>query len=266
MTQILSRLLAHPFTERAVMALIVVNAITLGLETSPAVMEAVGPALVAIDRVILSIFVAELAARMVVHRLAFFRDPWSLFDLLVVGIALVPATGSLSVLRALRVLRLLRLVTAVPSLKRVVGGLVAAIPGMGSIMLLLGLIFYVFAVMGTKMFGGTNAEQFGSLGATAYTLFQVMTFDDWSGGVVKPLMATHPYAIAFFLAFILLSTFMALNLFIGVIVGALDAERKDEEAEAAPGRDPAFEARLLAELQALRAEVAALRGERREAA
>jgi voltage-gated sodium channel len=131
-------------------------------------------------------------------------------------------------------------------------------------MLLLALIFYVFAVMGTKMFGGTNAEQFGSLGATAYTLFQVMTFDDWSGGVVKPLMATHPYAIAFFLAFILLSTFMALNLFIGVIVGALDAERSDDEPRLT--RDPAFEARLLAEIGALRAEVAALREDRREAA
>lgn len=264
MIQTLANLLAHRLTERTITALIVVNAITLGLETSPTVMAAYGPLLLGLDRVILSIFVAEIAARLVVQRLSFFRDPWNLFDLFVVGIALVPATGSLSVLRALRVLRLLRLVTAVPSLKRVVGGLVAAIPGMGSIMLLLALIFYVFAVMGTKMFGGTNAEQFGSLGATAYTLFQVMTFDDWSGGVVKPLMEPHPYAIAFFLVFILLSTFMALNLFIGVIVGALDAEKAEDERQLT--RDPAVDARILAELQALRAEVAALRGPDREAA
>jgi voltage-gated sodium channel len=259
MTAILSHILAHPLTDRVVMTLIVVNAITLGLETSPSVMAAIGPVLVAVDQAILAIFVVELLARMAVHRLAFFRDPWSLFDFFVVAIALVPATGSLSVLRALRVLRLLRLITAVPALKRVVGGLVAAIPGMGSIMLLLALIFYVFAVMGTKMFGGTNPEQFGTLGATAYTLFQVMTFDDWSGGVVKPLMESHPYAIAFFLAFILLSTFMALNLFIGVIVGALDGEKPAEP-------DPAYATRLIEEMQALRAEVAALHATRREAA
>jgi voltage-gated sodium channel len=258
MTQALAHLLSHRLTERVVTALIVVNALTLGLETSERVMAAIGPALVAVDRAILAVFVVELAARLAVHRLAFFRDPWSLFDLFVVGIALVPATDSLAVLRALRVLRLLRLVTAVPALKRVVGGLVEAIPGMGSIMLLLALIFYVFAVMGTKMFGATSPDQFGSLGSTAYTLFQVMTFDDWSSGVVKPLMERHPYAIAFFLAFILLSTFMALNLFIGVIVGALDAEKGIDKP------DPSE--RILLELQSLRAEVAAMRAERREAA
>jgi len=259
----LAALLAHPLVERTIIALILVNAVTLGLETSPSVMAAIGPVLTAIDQAILAVFVLEIAARLAVHRLRFFRDPWNVFDFLVVAVALVPATGSLSVLRALRVLRVLRLITVLPSLKRVVGGLVAALPGMGSITLLLVLIFYVFAVMGTKLFGGTNAEQFGSLGATAYTLFQVMTFDDWSGGVVKPLMDRHPYAMVFFLSFILLSTFMALNLFIGVIVSALDAETGDDAPKIA--RDPAFEERLLAEITALRGEVAALR-ERREAA
>src|SRR5215204_419826 len=112
---------------------------------------------------VLTIFVVELAARIYVFRWHFFRDPWSLFDLIVVGIALVPATGSLSVLRSLRILRVLRLVTAVPSLKRVVGGLVTALPGMGSILLLLLLIFYIFSVMGAKLFGGTRPDLFGTL-------------------------------------------------------------------------------------------------------
>jgi voltage-gated sodium channel len=212
----LEQLLKHPRTDRVILTLIIINAITLGLETSASATAAFGPVLFAIDRIVLAVFVLEIAARLVVDRLAFFRDPWSVFDLAVVGIALVPATGSLSVLRALRVMRVLRLITAIPSLRRVVGGLVGALPGMGSITLLLALILYVFAVMATKLFGQTNPEQFGSLGATAYTLFQVMTFDDWSGGVVKPLSEHHPYAIGFFLVFILLSTFMALNLFIGV--------------------------------------------------
>ena len=101
-------------------------------------------------------FVIELTARIVVHRLAFFRDPWSVFDFIVVGIALVPATETFSVLRALRVLRVLRLITAVPALKRVVAGLLAALPGMGSIVLLIGLLYYVFAVMATKLYGADN--------------------------------------------------------------------------------------------------------------
>jgi voltage-gated sodium channel len=251
----LERLLKDPRTERMILTLIIINAITLGLKTSPSAMAAFGPVLIAIDPIVLAFFVLELAARLVVHRLSFFRDPWSVFDLAVVGIALVPATGALSVLRALRVLRL---ITAVPSLQRVVGGLVSTLPGMGSITLLLALILYVFAVMATKLFGQTNPEQFGSLGATAYTLFQVMTFDGWSGGIVKPLAEQHPYAIAFFLVFILLSTFMALNLFIGVIVNAIDAETAEDAPKLT--HPSGIDERLIAEVSALRAEIAELKG------
>jgi voltage-gated sodium channel len=254
-----ARLLTHPLTERVILGLIIVNAITLGLETSPSVMEQAGRLLRALDQAILAIFVVELLARIAMHRLSFFRDPWSLFDLFVVAVALVPATGSLSVLRALRILRVLRLITVLPSLKRVVGGLVRAMPGMGSILLLLCLIFYVFSVMGAKLFGPTHPELFGGLGQTAYTLFQVMTFDDWSAGVVKPLMAEHPYAWFFFIVFILVSTFMALNLFIGVVVGALDAETA---ADAPKLTHPAgSEQQVLEELRALRAEVMVLQAE-----
>ena len=227
----LNRILRDPRTERVVLALIMFNAVTLGLETSPSVMAEHGELLHAVDRAVLAVFV--------------------------VGIALVPATGSLSVLRALRVLRILRMVTAVPSLRRVVGGLVRALPGMGSILLLLILIFYVFSVMAAKLFGATKPELFGNLGAAAYTLFQVMTFDDWSAGIVKPLMDEHPWAWLFFVVFILLSTFMVLNLFIGVVVSALDEETA---ANAPKLTHPAgIEERLLAEILALRAEVGELR-------
>ena len=262
----IARLLENPLTERVVLALIILNAITLGLETSPGIMETAGPLLRALDHAILTVFVAELAARIAVHRLRFFRDPWSLFDLFVVGIAIAPATAGLSVLRALRILRVLRLITVVPSLRRVVGGLVTALPGMGSILLLLCLIFYVFSVMGAKLYGSTNPELFGGLGQAAYTLFQVMTFDDWSAGVAKPVMEQHPFSWIFFIVFILVSTFMALNLFIGVVVSALDAETS---AEAPKLTHPAgSEERILREVTALRAEIAALRAglaeERRE--
>ncbi|MCA0400058.1 MAG: ion transporter [Proteobacteria bacterium] len=253
----LQRLVESEKTERAILALIVINAVTLGLETSQEIMAQHGALLHLVDSVLLGIFVVELLARMAVKRSAFLRDPWSIFDLLVVGIALMPATGSLSVLRALRVLRILRLITALPSLKRVVAGLIGAIPGMGSIMLLMALIYYVFAVMGTKLFGVTAPEQFGSLGATAYTLFQVMTFDDWSGGVAKPLMEKHPYAIAYLVIFILLSAFMMLNLFIGVVVSALDDERADTTRKLM--HDASESERVLSELREIRETLAEMR-------
>jgi voltage-gated sodium channel len=253
----LESILKSPLTERIVVALIIINAITLGLETSPVAMAKFGPLLLAIDRTILTIFVIELVARLLVHRLAFFKDGWNLFDFIVVIIALIPATGPLSVLRALRILRVLRLITVIPSLKRVVGAMISAIPGMGSIGLLLLMIYYVSAVMATKLFGATHPEQWGSLGASSYTLFQVMTFDDWSGGVVKPLLEQHPFAMLFFVPFILLSAFVALNLFIGVIVSAIE-NVKDEE-EAAEGTSNAA---ILAELKALRCEIAELKARR----
>ena len=257
----LARLLANPMTERVVLGLIVFNALTLGLETYPDVRAKHGDLLHVIDQVVLAIFVAELAARIAVHRGRFFHDPWSLFDLFVVSIALVPSTDSLSVLRALRILRALRLITAIPALRRVVGGLVSALPGMASILLLLVLIFFVFAVIASKLYGGTKPELFGDLGLAAYTLFQVMTFDDWSAGIVKPLLDEHPFAWAFFVVFMLLSSFMVLNLFIGVVVTALDAETAEGTPKIAhPG---GIEERLLEEITALRGEVAALRQERR---
>ena len=255
----IARFIANPLTERVILGLIILNAITLGLETSASVMEKVGPLLHALDEAILAVFVAELVARIAVYRGRFVHDPWSIFDLFVVGVALVPATESLSVLRALRILRVLRLISAIPALRRVVGGLVTALPGMGSILLLLCLIFYVFSVMGAKLYGPTNPELFGGLGQTAYTLFQVMTFDDWSAGVAKPVMEQHPFSWLFFIVFILVSTFMALNLFIGVVVSALDAETA---AEAPKLTHPAgLEERILDELTELRREVAILRAE-----
>jgi voltage-gated sodium channel len=250
----LAAILAHPLLERIIIILIIINAITLGLETSPAAMATIGPLLIAIDRSILAVFVAEIVARLFVLRLNFFKDPWSVFDFLVVAIALVPATGSLSVLRALRILRVLRLITVIPSLRRVVGAMIAAIPAMGSIGLLLVLVYYVSAVMATKLFGGTHPDLFGSIPTSTYTLFQVMTFDDWSGGVAKPILEQHPYAMLFFVPFILLSAFIALNLFIGVIVSAIENERDVEAKE-----NGASLPQILVEIKALRSEIADLK-------
>jgi len=216
-----------PTTEKVIIGLIVINAITLGLETDKTVMAAIGPFLIALDKTVLGIFILEILAKLLVRGWRFWRDPWSLFDFCVVAIALLPSTGALSVLRALRILRVLRLISLVPSLRRVVGGLIAAIPGMASIVLLMALIFYVFSVMATKLYAETFPEWFGSLGASAYSLFQIMTLESWSMGIVRPIMEVHPYAWIFFVPFILSTAFTVLNLFIGIIVSAMQSEHDD---------------------------------------
>lgn len=262
MTAVLRRIIEDPRTERVVMILIIVNAILLGLETSATVRAHAGGLLHVLDNAILAVFVAEIVARLIVHRWRFFTDPWSVFDFIVVGVALIPTTENFSVLRALRVLRLLRLITAVPSLRRVVAGLLAALPGMGSIVLLIGLLYYVFAVMATNMFGDDVPELFGTLGRSLFTLFTVMTLEGWVEGVTVPVMKFHPYAWIFFISFIVVTTFMVLNLFIGVVVNAMQAEHeKAEQEEREAEREMMHEetAPLAREIQLLRAEVAELR-------
>lgn len=254
----LERLLADPRTERFILIVILINAVTLGLETDSAIMAQWGNVLHGLDRAALAVFCLELAAKLWVRGLRFFRDPWNVFDFVIVAVALIPASGAFSVLRALRILRVLRLITIIPSLKRVVGALLGALPGMGSIVLLLGLIYYVGAVMATKLFGASFPDWFGSIPKSAYTLFQVMTLESWSMGISRPVMEVYPYAWAFFVPFILITTFTALNLFIGVVVSAMqseiDADRKDS-VEAAVSE---AEAPLVAEVRALREELARL--------
>ena len=260
----LRQLVTSRRTEQFILALIILNAITLGLETSPWVMARIGPVLEVLDMVVLAVFVMEVAARIAVHRAAFFRDPWSLFDFSVVAIALVPAAGPFSVLRALRILRVLRMITIVPSLRRVVGALISALPGMGSITLLLGLIFYVASVMATKLYGADFPQWFGSIPASAYSLFQIMTLESWSMGIVRPVMEVHPYAWMFFVPFILSTTFTMLNLFIGIVVNAMQSEHEEEaKAERHKLEDDlrqASEERQQAHAEDM-ADMAALRGE-----
>ncbi len=259
----LKAFLSHRVVSNTVLALIIVNAVILGLETSAAVMREWGPQLLALDKFILAVFVVEIVLRIAAYRGAFFRDPWSIFDFSVVAIALVPASGPFAVLRALRVLRVLRMLTIVPSMRRVVGGLLSALPGLSSIAAVLGLIFYVFAVIATKLFGAEFPVWFGTLGESLYTLFQVMTLESWSMGIVRPVMEVFPHAWVFFVPFILVATFTMLNLFIGVIVSAMQSFTESDKAETIAAVDDArehIEADLHAEVRALRNDIAGLRG------
>ncbi len=261
MKQRLKTLINAPLTERFIIALICLNAVTLGLETSKWTMSRFGDILLAIDSAILAVFVAEIAIRLYTNFSGFWRDPWRIFDFAVIAAALLPATGPLSVLRAFRILRVLRLVTKLESMRRVIMGLLRALPGMGTIVMLLLLIFYVFAVITTKLFGDSFPEWFGTIGASAYTLFQVMTLESWSMGIVRPVMDAYPFAWVLFLPFIIITAFAVLNLFIGVIVDAMQSEH---EAEARGERDAMREdtKEILEEVRALRSEVAALKGQK----
>jgi voltage-gated sodium channel len=265
--------LEHPTTERTIAGLIVLNALVLGLETSPTLMKNYGWFLEPLDHTLLGIFVIEVLVRLAVTGRGFFRDAWNVFDFIVITLSLMPQTGPLSVLRALRVLRVLRLVSAVPTLRRVVAGLISSLPGIGAIALLLSLVYYVYAVMATNLFGGTHPEEFGNLGRSAYTLFTVMTLEGWND-LAKGVMKEHPYAWLFFIPYILTTTFTVLNLFIAIIVNAMQTEaeatRKLEIAEHAVEQAQlrtltATEADMLVEIKALRAEVRALGGKRKRA-
>jgi voltage-gated sodium channel len=229
----LVRFVDHPRIQGLTTFVILLNAVTLGLETSPGAMAAAGGFLHALDRIALGYFVVEVALRLVAHGKGFFRSGWGWFDLIIVSMSLIPNSGSLSVLRALRILRALRLFSTVPALRRVVGALVSALPGMGSIAVVLGVIFYVSAVLAAKLFGTDFPAWFGGLGASLYTLFQIMTLESWSMGIVRPVLEVHSWAWIFFVPFIVITSFAVLNLFIGVIVSALqEAGDPDPRTEA----------------------------------
>lgn len=256
----LARLIESRKFQNLVTGLILANAIVLGLQVVPSAGSWL-PALEVLDGLILAAFTVELALRLAVHRLPFFRDPWNVFDFAVIGIALLPAVGFLSVLRTLRVLRLLRLISIIPSMRRVVAALLLALPGMTSVVALLILLQYVAAVMASTMFGAVSPEFFGSLGRSWFTLFQVMTVEGWPD-VARPLMAEMPMAWIFFVVYLLTSTFAVMNLFVGVIVGAMQetlAAEHEKADRAEIERDHAHQEELLAQLKAVRAELEALR-------
>jgi len=211
--------------------IIILNAATLGMETSETIMAQFGPLLHFFDKAALTIFVVEILLKLYGRGFGFFKDGWNNFDFIVVAIALIPASGPLAVLRSFRVLRVLRLMSMVPQMRSVIQALITAIPGMFSIIGLITLIFYVSAVLTTNFYAADFNEWFGDIGASMYTLFQIMTLESWSMGIVRPVMEQHPTAWVFFVPFILVTSFAVINLFIGVIVDAMQSQHKSEAEE-----------------------------------
>ncbi len=232
-----------------IVGVIIFNAIILGMETSKTLMAQASGLIALLDNVCLAIFVAELVAKLFAQGPRFFRSGWNIFDFIIVGVSLVPGNGGLSVLRALRILRVLRVISVVPSLRRVVEGFITALPGMGSVFLLMGIVFYIGAVMATKLFGESFPEWFGSLGRSGYTLFQIMTLESWSMGIVRPVMELYPYAWAFFLPFIMVTTFAVVNLLVGLIVNSM----QDAHAEEGNAATDAYRDEVMKKLEAIEA-------------
>ena len=242
---------------RFITLVIVINAITLGLETNNSIMAEHGFLLHSLDSTALLIFVVEIVLKLYVYKLKFFRAGWNVFDFLVISISFIPAIGPLSIMRALRILRVLRLISVIPQMRRVIGALMHSIPGMASIMAVLLIIFYVAAVLVTTLFGERFEMLFGTIGASMYTLFQIMTLEGWSEEVVRPVMEVYPQSWIFFIPFIIVTSFAVLNLFIGIIVDAMNTMHERGGAYNGPERRKSRENNE--ELKALRAEVAELK-------
>lgn len=248
-----------------IVTLILINAVTLGLETNETVYSRFGHILVLADRTILGIFVIEILLKLFVYRLSFFKSGWNVFDFLIVGISLLPATGPLAILRAFRIFRVLRLFSIVPQMRLVITGLLRALPGMASVVGVIMIVFYISAVLVTKIFGNTDNPDlerlFDSLPHSMLTLFQLMTLEDWFGGIVGPAMEVYPMAWLFFIPFIIITSFAVLNLFIGVIVESMQSVHAEEQRKMAPN-DPDKEVTLddiQKEIRALREDIANLR-------
>lgn len=230
--------LEKPSVVNAIIGVILFNSVLLGLETSKVAMAQFGTLIISLDRICLAIFVIELTLKFIAKGWRFFRSGWNIFDFVVVGIALIPGGQMLSVLRAFRILRVLRVISVLPRLRRVVEGFITALPGMGSVFLLMGMVFYIGAVMATKLFGEKFPHWFGNLGDSAYSLFQIMTLESWSMGIVRPVMEVYPHAWTFFVPFIMITTFAVVNLLVGLIVNSMhDAHAEEDNAKTAAYRD-----------------------------
>ena len=229
LSKLLKSFIEAKITNVFITFVILVNAITLGFETSEKLVSKIGIILTYIDKIALSIFVIELLIKLFVYRLNFFKNGWNVFDFTIVTIALIPSSGPLSILRAFRIFRALRLLSMIPSMKKVIQAMFYAIPGIASVGTIILLIFYISAVLVTNLFGNKFENWFGTIGNSMYSLFQIMTLESWSMGIVRPVMEEYPYAWAFFVPFILVTTFAVLNLFIGIIVDAMQNQTNEDE-------------------------------------
>ena len=235
MTRAIKRIVEANAFHHVIVGVIVLAGAVAGLETSPSIMSRHGSTLLALDRVILGVFVVEALLKISAQGRRpwrYFADGWNVFDFLIVVMCLLPAAGPFAaVLRLARALRLLRLVSALPKLQLLVGALLKSLSGMGYVSLLLALLFYIYAVAGTHLFGVNDPKHFGSLPAALLSLFRLVTLDNWTDLFAAQVAHVPPVKVAiYFVTFIVLGTMIILNLFIGIIMNSM-SEMHAEIAE-----------------------------------
>lgn len=248
MKNLLKKIVDSKWFQRSIISVIFVAAVLVGLETSPGIRKQHGFLLHFLDQLILGIFTAEIAIKMGAHGRKpwrYFLDSWNIFDFLIVVVCFLPMEGQFAaVLRLVRILRVLRLVSAVPRLQLLVGALLKSVPSMGYVSVLLLILFYIYAVMGTFLFSAHDPMHFGSLGISMISLFRTVTMEGWTDlmytqiygssyvdGQSNPMfLKPHGYlAVAYFVSFILIGTMVMLNLFIGVIMKSMNEVQTDAE-------------------------------------
>jgi voltage-gated sodium channel len=203
-----------------IITLIIFNSITIGMETSSVIMNSFGKTLLLIDKIILATFVVEILLKLYAYGLGFFKSGWNVFDFTIVAVALLPASGALAVLRSLRIFRSLRLIKNLPRLRFIVESLLLSLPSIGWIFVLLTLVFYVFSVIGTKLFGPYFPKWFGTIWASMFSLFQIMTLEGWAD-IARTLMNEYPLSNIYFISFILIASYTTLNIFIAIVVNTM---------------------------------------------
>ncbi|MGP1586162.1 MAG: ion transporter [Schwartzia sp. (in: firmicutes)] len=234
---ILEKALQWKHTQKIITVVILLNAAVLGLLTNRTLSVDEISLLESIDKACLGIFTIELVAKLLVERRKFWSDGWNIFDFVIVLSSILFMSSSISVLRAFRIFRLLKALAEFPELQILVSSMLKAIPSMTWALLLLFIVFYIFAVFGSTMYGDAFPELFGDIGASMFTLFQVMTFESWATAVARPIMEIHPHAWIYFLTFILLTAVTLLNVMVGIVVEAVSsiAEAVKQEQAAAAG-------------------------------
>lgn len=253
-----------PWFSRVIVGVLVVNAIAIGLRTAASVSRSLDPMLVTIEVVVVVIFVVEMAIKITAFGRGFFGEAWNWFDLVVIALSIVPASGTLLMLRTVRILRTFRLISVVPSMRRVVNALFTAVPGLVSILLLLMLVLYTSSIAAVQMFGAVAPEEFGSLGVSLLTMFKVMT-QGWPD-VADLVVEARPLSWVFFVGYIVVTGFIVLNLLIAVIVNAMERQVSEAVAEKEAVVERDHHAELMTELAALRGALSELPALREEVA
>lgn len=222
----LQKLFKAPAIEYFIIGVIILNSIILGLETVSSLQDRFGPVLYVIDHICLSFFVIEIGLKIFAFGRAYFSSYWGIFDILVIGIPLLPFESVYSIIRAFRIMRLFMLVEFLPNLRLLIEALFSSLSGVLGILCIILLVMFIFGVIGVNMFGNDFPKYFGHLGRAMFSEFQILTFDDWIGAIAEPVIEKFPYAWIYFMLLIIVVGMGILNLFVSLLVDAIDEQRE----------------------------------------